>query len=221
MDVFSDPGLMLYLQLYELDGASFASKDAYRHLGTVHGAVWRPSGYLFDGTDDDVDLGNVSQLNFGTGSFTVVFWDAFDGSEGCALKKYDTALTRGYYLIVSASGNAYLCLRRESGIYIYRATATGGRSGGEWGHFAFTADRAGNTITCFFNGEIGQGSQVEAGGFNSSTNIGNSQHFYLGERWFGGEPHYGGTIGEVWIYNRVLSPLEVQHNYLVTKGRYR
>ena len=32
---------------------------------------------------------------------------------------------------------------------------------------------------------------------------------------------FDGLIGEVRIYKRALTPLEVQHNYLATKGRYR
>jgi len=47
-----DPSLVLYLPLYELDGASFMSKDARGHLCTVTGALWRPQGRSFDGSDD-------------------------------------------------------------------------------------------------------------------------------------------------------------------------
>jgi len=32
---------------------------------------------------------------------------------------------------------------------------------------------------------------------------------------------WNGTIGEVFIYNRLLTPQEIQRNYLITKWKYR
>ena len=56
MDFIFDPSMVLYLPLYELDGASFMSKDAYGHLCTVTGALWTSQGRDFDGIDDSITL---------------------------------------------------------------------------------------------------------------------------------------------------------------------
>ena len=54
-----DPSLVLYLPLYQLDGASFMSRDAYGHLGVNYGSTWTPQGRSFDGVDDYVIVPNV------------------------------------------------------------------------------------------------------------------------------------------------------------------
>ena len=62
MDFIYDPYLVLYLPLYQLDGSSFASRDAYGNPGTVAGALWRPQGRFFDAIDDVLDCGNGTSL---------------------------------------------------------------------------------------------------------------------------------------------------------------
>ena len=37
----------------------------------------------------------------------------------------------------------------------------------------------------------------------------------------GSTGYWGGVLGEVSIYNRPLSPGEIQQNYLEMKGRYK
>ena len=84
MDFIFDPSLVLYLPLYQPDGASFASRDAYGHLCTVTGALWTPQGRTFDGADDIIDLGNNVQ--------TVL--DAFEIMNYPSNPNYEKALVR-------------------------------------------------------------------------------------------------------------------------------
>ena len=78
MNFIFDPYLVLYLPLYELDGASFMSKDAYGHLCTVIGALWRPNGRYFDGIDDRIDLGIALLGNANTLEIWARRFDATD-----------------------------------------------------------------------------------------------------------------------------------------------
>ena len=64
MNFIFDPSLVLYLPLYQLDGASFVSKDAHGHLCSVTGALWRPNGRWFDGTDDTIAADSVASAGF-------------------------------------------------------------------------------------------------------------------------------------------------------------
>ena len=66
----SDPSLVLYLPLYQLDGTAITSKDAYGHLCSVTGVTWRPDGRCFDGVDDEIDCGNGSSIQIG-GAITI------------------------------------------------------------------------------------------------------------------------------------------------------
>src|SRR3990172_13167350 len=79
-----DPSLVFYVPLYELDGTTFQSKDAYGHLCTVTGALWRPQGRDFDGTDDVISAPDHNALDI-TGTVTLISWfypyTTSDGSE--------------------------------------------------------------------------------------------------------------------------------------------
>ena len=74
MDLIFDSGLTLYLPFYRLDGSSLISKDAYGHSCTVNGAAWRTQGRYFDGIDDRIAVGTVSDFSFiqNTGIFTLM-----------------------------------------------------------------------------------------------------------------------------------------------------
>ena len=48
----------------------------------------------------------------------------------------------------------------------------------------------------------------------------NNVNLRIGSRDGGGQP-FSALIGEARIYNRALTPLEIQRNYLATKRRYR
>ena len=76
MNFVFDPSLVLYLPLYEMDGASFASRDAYGHRCTVTGALWRPNGRYFDAVNDGINCGTGSNLNLGNtmDKYTMTAW---------------------------------------------------------------------------------------------------------------------------------------------------
>ena len=78
-----DPSLVLDLPLYELDGASFMSKDTYGHLCTVTNTLWRLDGRHFAGADF---------INCGTGpslapsnALTIEGWFYIDPAGGMAI----------------------------------------------------------------------------------------------------------------------------------------
>lgn len=83
MEDFCDPYLKLYLPLYELDGSSFMSKDAYGHLCTVTGALWRPNGRWFDKTSDIITCGNIGTAR------TLCFWFKPDTTTESILEEID------------------------------------------------------------------------------------------------------------------------------------
>jgi hypothetical protein len=74
MDFILDPSLVLYLPLYERDGASFISRDLYGRSCTVTGTLWRPNGRYFDGTDDSINCGSDAVLPLGSSDRTVTVW---------------------------------------------------------------------------------------------------------------------------------------------------
>ena len=226
MDFVFDPSLVLYLPLYELDGSSFASKDAYGHLCTVTGALWRPNGRSFDGTDDYIKWDSSISTFASLAEGTIIVWF-----------KTDTVTLDGYQTLFGATdqsdSNSEVSLRtyntgarlmiREGGSWSILTDAIGTLTTTEWFCFAVTVDATGNKAFL-------QGLQQS---FTYSVGDSNTQAFFntvsdldairLGYKAHSGADKlpFSGLIGEFAIYNRALTPQEIQHNYLATKWRYQ
>lgn len=208
MDFVLDPSLALYLPLHRLDEASFMSKDAYGHLCTVTGALWRPNGRWFDGSDDLINCGTSPSLDI-TGGITLEVWVY--------------ASTTGAFQTIIDKGLEYYCLRLTSGNFLefkwldessdYHTTAPPFTSYFNlWTHIVATYD--GSNAVVYLN--LTPLTESEGNHTINTTSFG----LFLGARYNNANP-FNGTIGEVRVYRRALTPLEIQRNYLATKWRYR
>ena len=208
----SDPSLVFYLPFYRLDGATITSKDAYGHLCSVTGASWRPGGRYFDGVDDEIDCGNGSSIQIGvaitielwgkfvgyTGSFRQVVWKRFSDGNG----------EQGWQFYLNSNSNTVHILRWLDGVAIgVDSTFTPG----EFSHIVFTYDGA--TQKLYIDGNLVAVSIADTSTVKTATDL------LIGAN--PGAGYVSGTIGEIRMYNRALAPLEIQHNYLATKWRYR
>ena len=220
-DFVFDSSLVLYLPLYQLDGESFMSRDTYGHLVLVSGGtLWTPQGRYFDGVDDKISCGNNSVLE-SANNLTIVLWvkpgaqvnayaaiiskqdDTGDPYKGYLIDRNDTSNTQ--YRFVYGTGSAY----RVATNFIVTTT-------GVWQQIAVT--KSGTTVTMFVNSV-----QTSTETMASATIGTNTDNLQLGD-WpdsGAGRRYWVGDIGEVYVYNRALSPLEVQNNYLKTKWRYQ
>lgn len=209
MDFVLDPSLALYLPLYRLDGASFMSKDAYGHLCTVTGALWRPDGRWFDGSDDKITLPDISS-HF-SDEATLIMWlkltldPPVDG--GKSGLNYITTSDGGEHYPYTNGGLYISCFRNARIDNIANSF-----NKANWHQLAITTKPGTNNYKIFQNTQVA----YEADGLDSiyisSTPTlcdDNATHFLWG------------SVGEVFIYNRSLTPLEIQQNYLATKWRYQ
>ena len=210
-DFIFDPSLVLYLPLYELDGASFMSRDAYGHLCTVTGALWTPQGRSFDGTDDYMDCGRGSSIDL-TGALTIEAWLNIptDSSVNAYLITKREGSTNQYMVLIDADVKPlFLCVGAASESITGNTALTKGR----WHHLVCKTD--GTTGYILLDGE-----EDKSGAVNSPTT--KAVNLFIGAR--GDSPAAGYLqtyIGEIRLYNRDLSHLEIQRNYLATKWRYR
>lgn len=218
MDFIFDPSLVLYLPLYELDGASFVSKDAYERLCTVTGAMWTPQARYFDGTDDTIYTPSSLSLNPGLSDFSLEAW-VKAGTDVATWRKIismDDAASDRYCLYINQTSGTFIAEMRLDGTS-KPASSGVAVSDNQWHHLVGTFDRDGY-IMCYIDG-IQRGtplsiSSLSAVGCNPNDNLTvgsarNSSQFF------------SGLIGEVRVYLRVLSPLEARRNYLATKWRYQ
>lgn len=185
-----DPSLVLYLPLHQLDGSSFMSKDKHGHLCAVTGALWRPNGHYFDGSDDYIDCGDSSALTITSG--TIEVW-AYRQNKAGGNNHWLVAGYNGGGGYVYWTGGADTLAASAGTIHV---NGNGASSATEerWQHIAVS----GIALTAITN----------------SLKVG-TRHILLAGNYF------EGYIGEVRIYNRALTPLEIQHNYQATKWRYR
>ncbi len=209
MDFILDPGLVLYLPFYELDGSSFISKDAYGHLATVTGALWTPQGRDFDPVDDTILTTFPGSLL--TTQMTIDMWIKPASSFTSAKEILGQTTGDGYGLGGGWTANKwglYINLLVEG--WVYSGGTTTGTDAGIWHHMTGTYDVAGgsNNIKVYVDGVL----EAQATGTHNINATGYHQVSVA---------TVARIVGEGSIYNRALTAAEIQRNYLATKWRYR
>lgn len=228
MKFIFDPSLVLYLPLYKLDGASFMSRDAYGHLCTVTGAIWTPQGHSFDGTDDEIALPSaVYQAFSNSDDFTICIWFYVDGTISGATRYAigfvgDTVAgnpTIGIFQSTSTEKiGAFL---RQTADNTGNLVTSGSAAATGWHFVVMKHDASDNNRVYLDLDGVAEGSD------NANSLTFATSDFYeghigaLGPDGAAGDLFWRDRIGEVWVYNRLLTPLELLHNYLATKWRYR
>jgi len=210
-----DPSLVLYVPLYQLDGATFQSKDAYGHLFTVTSATKILQGFEFDGTNDDISTPDHNALD-ATTAVTLISWfypyttadgtetNQVSGKQGSYILPLDhaTAEYRGVFAIQLSSG-----WTNSEGPYT-------GWTNNAWNMFTGVYNGA-DILT--YNGITLVKSRTLAG----ATIVPSTNPFRLGWDGTAGVTHYTQMkAGATWVYSRAFSPQEIQRIYLATKGRY-
>lgn len=217
-DFIVDDYLLLYLPLYLFKGSSFKSVDRYKRSCTVTGALWRPNGRHFDGSDDLVSCGDITQINEAT-LLSVDCWfkadnvdpddDAFWG------KRVSGDVEVAAYFSV---GDCY----NKIAITGQYATFNQSLDTSLWYHHALVYNGSGATnsdkLKAYLNGVAKTLTFTGA----PPTAIGDltDAPFTVGAK-LAGKSHWDGRVGEIRVYSRALSAAEVLHNYNATKWRYQ
>jgi hypothetical protein len=213
MDLNLDPSLVLYLPLYKLDSASFISRDAYGHPAVDTGTLWTPQGRSFDGIDDLIDCGGSPA--FDSQQYTLTCWfKTTASSPGTDIGHRLINIAR------AAGGESKIALRLKNNVadlfWITPATLIDSVStgvtvnNGQWHHLAGTTDGAIFTVYLDGDHKASKSSSLHTNFYCLSIG---SVHTGTGA--------YNGTIGEVRVYDRVLTAPEIQRDYLATKWKYR
>ena len=203
-DFLDDPALVLYLPLYDLEGDSFTSADAYGHSCTViGGALLQANGRYFDGWDDHIAIDSPTSIVFPPDEFSCLGWIKPSETVTGSVLSYK-GQTGGLDI------NIYGSKLRMTKINIaHCVTSTADISTSQFTHFACLR-HTDNDWEIYLNGE----SDATNNNNNTITEIGFSQ---IG---WGEYSKFSGLIGELLIYNRALTPEEIQQIYDATKLRY-
>lgn len=210
-DFIRDPSLIFDAPLYKLDGASFMSKDAYGHLCTVTGALWTPRARDFDGVDDLIRIPAASILR--PTQITVEVWvyiNSLHPTNWSGLIGLESAYPdSGYTLIARESEGISIGVSVE-GVWTPLDFGSAVAPLKQWLHAVSTFN--GSSLENFVNA-ASVATLAAPGNITYAAN----RDLVVGRYSVTSD----GAIGEVRVYNRALTPLEIQHNYLATKWRYR
>ena len=161
----------------------------------------------FDGSNDYVNLGNNSTLNFGnSSSYSIQFWLKKSGS----FKNYDEILSK------NQTGDSRIHFLIDSNGVLYRWGDSYKFTGptlslNQWSHIVYTYSADGNntgTEKFYVNGQSTNSRTGSMPEWKSSDDFWLGYHAYMGGSW-----PLQGLIDEVRIYNRALSPVEVRALY--------
>ena len=171
---------------------------------------------VLDGTNDDIDCGNNSSINFGTGDFTVSVW----------FRRFSNA-TGNLRLLSKAAGsdtanvdNAGFCFFGGNTAISFAVNPTATRtiitaasySLNEWVNVVGLVER-GVSMRTYKNGSLVASTTAPVGSVSGTTSL------FLGSN-VGANLYWAGEISNVSLYNRALTASEIQQNYNATKSRF-
>ena len=183
-------------------------------------------GYLeFDGTNDYIQLPASSDLDFGTGNFTIEGWFNKDATTTlqvllCSNKYYTHGYNGNWILrISSATQIAFAAYNGTSGTDLEYAEFNAPTSVDTWYHFALVREGTGTNETKFYLNAVLKGSVT----VSKSLSDAGTNGLRIGEESDNGPGNnfFNGKISNVKIYKgKGLTAAEVLQNYNALKGRY-
>jgi hypothetical protein len=204
-------GLVAYWDLNENTGITANDVSGNGHTGTISSAGWvsGESGSALDFPGGaHVDVGKLD-ITGGTG-FTAAMWvnvDAFTVSDARIISKSTSSAEQDHYWMLSTYSGSKLRFRIKAGGATSTLVASSGTMDTDkWYHAAVTYDGAAMKI--YLDGaEVGSMGKTGTVGVNPAVSA-----------WIGNNPGnpsqgFNGIIDEVRLYNRALSPSEIDQLY--------
>lgn len=216
-----DTDLALHLDAASFDGST-NTPTTWTALTGNNGTI--TGGALFDGelgnwldldgSDDKIDIGNISAFNT-TNSFTLEFWENRDDTnENCLAAKGSYPSNAGWFFSYS-NAYGYYFLDYGTGSYIRAGSAY---SAGQWRHIVLTWDASTKTPNLFVNGE--DVSATVNIGTGTGTNNTVSMQIGNGSGRAGVQAGFDGKLGQVRGYSTALTQDQIRQNFNFTKNDY-
>ena len=194
-----------------------------KNLGTfINGPVYSGGSLVFNGTSSYISLGTNSNLNFGTGDFTIDCWYKLS-----ATTPNDQGILNDTAGTFSSGSVLFKARQNSSGgkvsLQAYDFSSVGGRiltssttiATNAW--YNATVTRIGNSFTLYINGR-----SESTGTFAGSMNFNNNSGTYIGYSILDAANGYlNGNIPTIRIYKaRGLTSGEVYNNFVANRGRF-
>jgi len=197
------------------------SKDACGHPCTVTGALWRPNGRYFDGSDDEI--GHPTFLDTMPSALTIITWVNLTGKAGednyiCGKSN----VSGDDRLVLGRGGNTHsgeVWFRTEGQAQGFREVLTTGVVTFNTWHFIAAVYNPGVEIRAILNEEDVAYTAVPPEVIQDGTHA----DFVISSFVPGAaaNQHIEGYMGEFIAFSRAFSPVQLQNIRLATKWRYR
>jgi hypothetical protein len=172
--------------------------------------------FVLDAVDDDVDCGNNNSINFGTGDFTVSIWfRRFSNATGnlrllskAAGSDTADAANAGFSFFGSNAGISFAVNPTAARTIIGAANY----SLNEWVNVVGLVER-GVSMRTYKNAVQFSSTTAPSGSVSGTTSL------FLGSN-VGTGLYWAGEISNVSLYNKALTPQEIQQNFNATRSRF-
>ena len=188
------------------DNSSYSNHGEFKGAGFGEGSLGDGKygqGLDFDGVNDYIDCGNDGSLNITDGDFALECWvkTSTVGTDQVIMARRATG---NYWLFRINLVNKLIIYLDDGSLSWLSSNTPNLVNDGNWHHVILS--RTGSTITFYIDG-------VSDGGGTSSKDCTNNNILQIGG--YGGAPTYpfNGSIDEVRIHNRALSPQEINASF--------
>ncbi len=217
---------VLYLPLHKLDsgssGGSFISADGHGYLCEVTGALLSQGGRLFDGDDVITHTALDWQGSDSFGSILVWFKTNNSAAIQILFASADTGSTARFLDFRTKITTGELEMSQENGDTEDVLTASTDVTDDAW-HLGAVVS-SGTAYSIYLDG-LDEGALTVTGGANNGdwfADTSSRNNFTIGALTYTSTIlHFDGTINEVLVYNRALTPQEIQNIYIATSWRYK
>jgi hypothetical protein len=220
-----EDGLVLSLDAansksYPGSGTVWSDLSGNGNTGTLRNSPTYSSDNLgkivFDAVNNDVNCGNNSSINFGTGDFTVSLW----------FRRFSNATTNLRLISKAAGGdtanaaNAGFCFFGSNTGISFAVNPTAARtiisaatySLNEWVNVIGLVER-GVSMRTYKNANQVASANAPTGSVSGTTS------FFLGSN-VGSNLFWPGEISNISLYNRALTDNEIKQNFNALRGRF-
>ena len=194
------------------------------HMSLINGPTYSNGAFIFDGVDDYAERTGVG---LAYPSFTVDTFVKPSSNPGNYRAFFSSTLASNddYWFGINWDMSPYstsnfqdinLEVSRGYGGFYNRDVMTSSIPFNTWVHLAVVIDATGNTYKQYVNG------QEEYSGVYDGTTT-NFDRIRVGARYYAGGTqgsNFPGAISKTSLYNRALSPAEVQQNYNAFRARF-
>lgn len=206
-------GVVGYWSLNETSGDAIDTLSL--NNGTVSADVIRGrqgylnGSYVFNGINTSVNFLNASVFNFGADDFTISLWVNSSilsgGEQGIITKGFGGALGRRYGIFVRNATAVRFEMDDNTGIGETQVIASSTVLDGTWHHVVGVKD--GDNARLYIDGVEDVNSPVSIAGQTTLDDV--NANLTIGVRGDAGDGFYNGSLDEIGLWNRALTPGEV------------